>query len=47
MNGFNPENNGIKPDIEIELNRSNLLKEKDAQLEKAVWYLENIIKQKI
>ncbi|MBR8536420.1 hypothetical protein KDU71_12680 [Carboxylicivirga sediminis] len=38
-NGFNPENNGIIPDIEIELNREGLLKGKDTQLEKAIDYL--------
>ena len=40
-NGFNPENNGIIPDIEIELKRKDLLKGMDTQLEKAVEYLKN------
>ena len=40
-NGFNPENNGIIPDIKIELKRTDLLKEMDTQLEKAVEYLKN------
>lgn len=35
-NGFNPENNGITPDIEMELNREDLLIGKDAQLLKAI-----------
>jgi C-terminal processing protease CtpA/Prc len=35
-NGFNPENNGVKPDVEIELNRKDLLKGKDTQLEMAI-----------
>jgi len=38
-NGFNPENNGITPDIEIEQKREDLLKGKDTQLEKAIEYL--------
>jgi carboxyl-terminal processing protease len=42
-NGFNTENKGITPDIEIKLNRSDLLKGKDTQKEKAVQYLEKII----
>jgi len=40
-NGFNPENNGITPDIEIELNRKDLLNGKDTQLERAIEYLTN------
>ncbi len=40
-NGFNFENNGIKPNIEIELKRTDLLKGKDSQLEKAIEYLTN------
>ena len=43
LNGFNPENNGIIPDIEIKLNRNDLLKGKDTQQEKAVRYLEKNI----
>ncbi|MCP5061869.1 MAG: hypothetical protein GY936_05310, partial [Ignavibacteriae bacterium] len=35
-NGFNPENLGNKPDIEIKLNRADLLNGKDTQLEKAL-----------
>jgi C-terminal processing protease CtpA/Prc len=38
-NGFNPENNGITPDIEVELQREDLLKGRDTQLEKAIEYL--------
>ncbi len=38
-NGFNPENNGITPDIEVGLKREDLLKGKDTQLEKAIEYL--------
>ena len=38
-NGFNPENNGITPDIEIEMKREDLLKGKDTQLLKAIEYL--------
>ncbi len=42
-NGFNPENNGITPDFEVEMQREDLLKDKDTQLEKAINYLkENI-----
>ena len=40
-NGFNPENNGVKPDIVIKLNREDLLKGKDTQLDKAIEYLNN------
>lgn len=40
-NGFNPENNGITPDIKIELNRKDLLNGKDTQLERAIEYLTN------
>jgi len=44
-NGFNPENNGITPDIEIELKREDLLEGRDTQLEKAIEYLnKNIIR---
>jgi len=38
-NGFNIENNGVKPDIEIELKRTDLLQGRDTQLEKAIEYL--------
>lgn len=38
-NGFNPENNGITPDIEMKLLREDLLKGKDTQLETAIDYL--------
>lgn len=38
-NEFNPENNGITPDIEIELLQEDLLKSKDTQLLKAIEYL--------
>ncbi len=38
-NGFNPENNGITPDIEIEMKQEDLLKGKDTQLLKAIEYL--------
>lgn len=38
-NGFNPENNGITPDIEVKLQREELLNGKDTQLEKAIEYL--------
>ena len=38
-NGFNPENNGIIPDIEVELQRAGCLKGKDTQLKKAIDYL--------
>jgi tricorn protease len=38
-NGFNIEMNGITPDIEIELNRIDLLNGIDTQLEKAIEYL--------
>ncbi len=41
LNGFNPENNGIIPDIEIKLKRTDLLQGKDTQLEKAIDYLLN------
>ena len=34
-----PENNGITPDIEIELTREDLLNGKDTQLLKAIEYL--------
>ena len=44
-NGFNPENNGISPDIEIELKREGLLKGKDTQLEKAIEHLNKQIYQ--
>lgn len=40
-NGYSPENNGITPDIEIELNRKDLLNGKDTQLERAIEYLTN------
>lgn len=40
-NGFNLENNGVIPDIEIELKRTDLLQGKDTQLEKAIDYLLN------
>ncbi|WP_185956451.1 S41 family peptidase [Changchengzhania lutea] len=40
-NGFNPENNGITPDIAIEMKREDLLKDKDTQLLKAIEYLNN------
>lgn len=43
-NGFNPENNGVKPDVEIELNRKDLLKGKDTQLEMAIKLLSEEIK---
>ena len=42
-NGYNPENNGIVPDIEVELKQCDLLSGEDTQLEKAINYLENII----
>lgn len=45
-NGFNPENNGITPDIEVELKREDLLKNKDTQLEKAIEYLNKKINLK-
>ena len=35
-NGYNPENNGVKQDIEIKLNKKDLLKGKDTQLEIAI-----------
>ena len=41
LNGFNPENNGITPDIVTELNRRDLLNGKDTQLERAIEYLMN------
>ncbi len=44
LNGYNPENNGIIPDIEIGLNIVDLLKGKDSQLEKALEYLKEKIK---
>ena len=43
-NGFNPENNGITPDIELALNRNDLLNGKDTQIEKAIQYLEKNIR---
>jgi C-terminal processing protease CtpA/Prc len=48
-NGYNPENNGITPDIEIELNRKDLLNGKDTQLERAIEYLTNeyVLRQKL
>lgn len=43
-NGFNPENNGITPDIIIEMKREDLLIGKDSQIEKAIEYLNKLIK---
>ncbi len=43
INGFNPENNGITPDIKSTLNRKDLLRGKDTQIEKAIEYLNNKI----
>jgi len=43
-NGFNLENNGVKPDVEIKLNRKDLLNGKDTQLEKAIKLLSKEIK---
>jgi len=42
LNGYNPENSGIIPDIEIKLKRIDLLNGKDTQLEKAIEYLKSI-----
>jgi len=42
-NGFNPENNGIKPDIEIKLNRNDLLNGNDSQLNMAINYLNKLL----
>lgn len=42
-NGYNPENNGIEPDVEVELNQKDLLNNKDSQLDEALKYLENNI----
>lgn len=41
--GFNPENNGITPDIGIALKREDLLEGKDTQLEKAIEILKSEI----
>jgi carboxyl-terminal processing protease len=45
-NGFNPENSGIKPDFEIELSRTDLLKGIDTQLERATKYLIDLLIKK-
>jgi len=42
-NEFNIENSGIKPNIEIELKRTDLLQGKDTQLEKAIEHINNQI----
>jgi len=42
--GFNPENKGIIPDIEIEIKREDLLLGNDTQLLKAIKYLDENIK---
>jgi len=41
-NGFNPENTGITPNVEVPLNRGDLLKGKDTQIEKAITYLNTV-----
>ncbi|NOX87140.1 MAG: hypothetical protein GXO86_14485 [Chlorobi bacterium] len=41
--GFNPENNGIKPDIEVKLSRYDLLNGKDTQIERAIHHLTKIM----
>jgi len=40
-NGYNPENNGVEPDIEIALDKKDLLKGIDTQLAKAIEFLSN------
>lgn len=40
-NGYNPEDNGIKPDIEAELDQEDLIKGIDTQLNLAIEYLKS------
>ncbi len=45
LNGRNPENNGISPDVEVRLKKEELLRGKDTQLEKAVEVLKSEIRK--